>query len=252
MNNIIKQKRIAKVLSDKFNKKIHLTKILGGKDKDAYLATFDSNEKIIILTDKKNSISRNYRSLQSNYLQKDLYKQGEYVADVIDIFEKDEIGIISCHQYLEGKQMPFLNNYTAKLCGISIAKFHCGNIHIKYYFSKFSYSYVFYGLVKIMCVFLRNITNIIGDRNWLKLKKGICHRDLNLNNFIFMKNSAYLIDFDRARYWPYVYEIERFFRNENSKEYIKEFIIGYESVRKLDKFEQQYLIDRFEELKKIF
>ena len=252
MNKDIILKRITNVLENRYKQKVCLTEILGGRDKNVYLAKLKNYEQFVVLCDKKNSLIHNYRTIQSNYLQKELYKNSVYVAKVMDIFEDDEIGVIACHQYLTGTQSRSLNAEIIKLCAISIAKLHNSDFAFKYYFRDFSYKYAFCGLEKFLNESFRCLRSFLVDKNWSKLKKGVCHHDLNLKNFIFCDNKAYLIDFDRGRYWPYVYEIERFFRNENSREYIKEFISGYESVRKLDKFEQQYLIDRFEELKDIF
>ncbi len=94
--------------------------------------------------------------------------------------------------------------------------------------------------------------NSLFDREYSKLETGVCHRDLNLGNFIFINNEAYLIDFDRYRLWPFVYEIKRFFIYEENRKFIKDFMTGYLRVRKINEFEQKYLIEKFKELKEIF
>ena len=70
---------------------------------------------------------------------------------------------------------------------------------------------------------------------------GICHYDLNLSNFIFNKDKVFLIDFDRWRYWPFVYELKRFIDMGQNCISAGEVVRGYESVRSLTLEEHRVL-----------
>lgn len=251
MDNII-LKNITEALEKRYNQKLELTEILGGKDKYVYIAKNDNNKKFVILCDKRNSLMRSYRTIRSNYLQKELYQHLVKVAQVIDIFEEKGIGIIACHEYIAGKQVKSFTPEIAIQCGEIIAKLHNSKIKPKYFIKGFSYKYFIPSVIKFLTDNIRLIKSMFFDKSCSKLPTGICHRDLNLGNFIFMDKEAYLIDFDRHRIWPFAYEIRRFFIYEENRKFVKDFMIGYLSVRKINKNEQDFLLTTFPELKDIF
>ena len=174
---------------------------------------------------------RSYRTIRSNHLQKELYKNFVNVANVIDIFEEKGVGVIACHEYLDGKQVKSFTTEKAIQCGEVIAKLHNLQIKPQYFIKGFSFKYILSSSIKFLTDNIRIIENYLFDREYSKLEAGVCHRDLNLGNFIFINNEAYLIDFDRYRLWPFVYEIKRFFIYEENRKFIKDFMTGYLRVR---------------------
>ncbi|MBR5598508.1 MAG: phosphotransferase [Alphaproteobacteria bacterium] len=252
MTNIVKLKKMSTVLKNKYNKNIILNEILKGRDKDVYLATVSEQEKFIVLNEKKNTKMRNYRTLQSNYFQKELQKKGINVADVIDIFEEKTLGVIAIHKYLEGTQTDTFDTQKAILCGKIVAQIHNANIKIKYNMCDFSYKYAICAFIKGLRDFSRFYKTVICDKTGNKLPRGTCHRDLNLGNFIFINEDVYLIDFDRHSVCPFVYELRRFLDSEQNRYFTKDFMTGYLSMRNLNTDEQAYLLMMFPELKVLF
>ena len=88
---------------------------------------------------------------------------------------------------------------------------------------------------------MRNLCRRLSEPEWKNLPKGICHYDLNHNNFIFNNEKVFLIDYDRYRYWPYAYELARFLRNEENRKFADDFLQGYDSVRKLSNAEKKLI-----------
>ena len=81
-------------------------------------------------------------------------------------------------------------------------------------------------------------------KDFRELPSGICHLDLTPNNFIFNSKGCFLIDFDKQKKQPYVYEIYRFLKNHYSAEKAQYLLRGYQSVRVLNEKEREYLILR--------
>lgn len=251
MVNNKKQAEISAILTQRYNQHIELTELRGGRDKDVYLAKKCNGQNFVVLVNKKNTIMRKYRTLLSNDFQKRIYDKGLEVPDVIDIFELNNGIIVACHTYLQGKQIENLDKNTAQQCGIVIAKMHNMVASGNNYYNKYPIKYVFCGLIKYIANKMRWIKDVIFDENWKKLPQGLCHRDLNLTNFIFIDNTAYLIDFDRHRLWPFVYELCRFLKGKENVNFAEDILKGYSSVRKFNDEEVKYIVKKFPHLSEI-
>ena len=74
---------------------------------------------------------------------------------------------------------------------------------------------------------------------------------MNLTNFIFIDKTAYLIDFDRHRIWPFVYELCRFLKGKENIDFAEDILKGYSSIRKFSEEERKYIIKKFPHLSEI-
>lgn len=244
MDNNINSIEIYAILAQRYRQDIKITELHGGRDKDVYVAELSGMRKFAVLVNKKNTIMRKYRTVRSNYFQKYLYKKGIKVPDVLDLFEIERGPILACHTYIEGKQITKLNKKTAYLCGKIVAQMHQAVILEDNYYLRYSFKYKICQLIKFFTDYLRLLKGFITDWQRIGLPNGMCHRDLNLSNFIFTNNDVYLIDFDRHRLWPFVYEIRRFLKSEDNCEYAVDFLKGYQSIRQLTQKERQYMSEQ--------
>lgn len=238
--------KLLKELYSRFGKDVTLQTLREGKDKMVYLAVC-SQGSFVVLLNKRTYLSRKYRALKSNDLQKHLFDNGLNVAQVLDVFELDNGQIVACHAYLEGKQIQELDKKTAWQVGCLIGKMHQISFKEKMFGKCFPKKYMIYGLLKQLTDRIRYAKSFVFDKNWRRLPCGICHRDLNLTNFIFEESKVYLIDFDRFRYMPFAYELQRLLKDVENNKVISSVVQGYSSVKELTETEKRYLIDCFGE-----
>lgn len=251
MVNGKKQAEMSAILTQKYNQKIELKELREGRDKDVYLAERQNGDKFVVLVNKKNTIMRKYRTILSNDFQKRIYDKGLEVPDVIDIFELNNGMIVACHTYLKGRQIENLDKITAQQCGRAIAKMHNIVASGNNYYNKYPIKYIFCSILKKIINKVRSLKDNLTDKNWKKLPRGLCHRDLNLTNFIFIDKTAYLIDFDRHRIWPFVYELCRFLKGKENIDFAEDILKGYSSIRKFSEEERKYIIKKFPHLSEI-
>ena len=231
---------IKDLLSQRYGQNTKLTPLNSGTRKQVYIA--ETNEKkFIIMVNKQKSLRYQYRSFISNNIQMNLAKRGFCAPYVIDFFYLSEGQTVACHTYIEGQQIEHIDAQIAYKIGQTVAEFHLAAFYPLKIYLKQPLGYQFYHFIQISKNFFRNLRHEITDSKWHKLPKGICHYDLNLTNFIFSGNNTYLIDYDRQRYWPFADELRRFLKNKENQKYAKDFLQGYNSIRQLNKEEQEFL-----------
>ena len=226
-------------LYQKYGPDIELTPLKSGTSKEIYAVT-SPNNKFLVLINRHKSLARQYRAFMSNNLQKILALRGFNAPDVIDVYNIDGHPTY-CHSYVEGYQIEELDSKTAYTIGRIVAEFHIAANFPRIAFPSISPRYWPCFLFKGFQNFIKRLRHRITNSLWRKLPKGICHYDLNLSNFIFSKHGVFLIDYDRHRYWPFAYELSRFIKTEDNIKCAKDFIEGYNSIRKLTADEQKFL-----------
>ena len=233
-------KELTKLLTDKYGSNFRLEPYCSGKDKDIYLFSLPHRQ-FVVLINKRNTSFRGYRFLLSNELQKNLFLKRLKTPDVVDFFELSDGRTIAVHSFIDGVHIDGLSFETAYKTGEIIAEMHIfANCENSYKFLS-PKRYAVCRIIRNINEFLRRIKIFLIDYPAFKLPYGICHRDLNFNNLIFKSEEPYLIDFDRQRKIPYVYEILRFFKGKTNKRYFEAFMAGYSSKRFLNKDEQNFL-----------
>lgn len=244
MTNNVNADKVSALLKERYYQNVQLTELREGRDKDVYAAKLADGREFVVLINKKNTLMRRYRTMLSNDFQKNLYRKDVYVPDVLDLFELDNGIIVACHTYIRGRQIEKLDNKTAWQCGRIVAQMHKSVMSGKNYCGGYSLKYKMCGVIKFFTNRIRLLKDIVTDCKILEFPNGLCHRNLNLSNFIFTNNDVYLIDFDRHRLWPFVYEIKRFLKSEDNCEYAVDFLKGYQSIRQLTQKERQYLSEQ--------
>ena len=227
------------LLYQKYGKDIQLLPVKSGTSKEIYIVT-KAEDKYIVLINKSRYPMKEYRVFMSNYLQRNLFLRGFNAPRVREIYRLAG-KIVCCHDYIEGNKIEKLDNKKAYLIGKTVAQFHIAANQSMPVVSDLPFLYRGIFVAKKMRWFIRDFFYRFKYPLWSKLPRGICHYDLNFNNFIFKNEKVFLIDYDRHRYWPYACALERFFKNEGSKEYAKDFFDGYNSVRKLTEDEKKFL-----------
>lgn len=227
------------LLYQKYGQDAQLTPIKSGTSKEIYIVA-KAEDKFIVLINKSRYPMKEYRVLMANNLQKNLFLQGFNAPKVREIYRLAG-NIVCCHDYIEGNKIEKLDREKAYLIGKTVAQFHMAANRSLPDASALPVLYRSIFVAKKLRWLVRDFLYRFKYPLWSKLPKGICHYDLNFNNFIFNKEKVFLIDYDRHRYWPFACALERFFKNDGSKEYTQDFFAGYNSVRKLNEDERKFL-----------
>lgn len=220
------------LLSSKFGNNIKITFFRSGNRKNVYIAEIPQN-KFVVLVDTQKSISQQYCSLRSNYMQKFLFQSGLDVADVLYLSATKDDLIVACHTYIDGYKILKMNEDSAFQIGRAIAKLHLLSTDKEFIQPKYPLKYELYNVIKSELSLLQKLKSSLTDKSWHGLPCGICHFDLNLSNFIFSNDKIFMIDFDRFRYWPFVYELKHFINTDSNCLFATQIIEGYNSVRPL-------------------
>ena len=228
------------LLSPKFGNQIKFTPLNSGTRKKVYLAETPQT-KFIVLVDSKKSIAVQYRSLRSNYIQKFLFQNGLEVADVLYLTTTADGRIVACHTYIDGHQITKMNKKSAFKLGQTLAKLHSVTFNNQLDHPSYPTKYKLYHILKSQISLFRRLKNSLSKKVWHRLPRGICHYDPNLSNFIFSDDRVFIIDFDRCRYWPFVYELKRFINTKQNKLFATQIINGYQTVRPLTADEKRVL-----------